>query len=88
MDASLETTKNQILEIDQQIEKESHHMAQRSQAKHDETQGKIDREKGLSEECKRRLAEIMMERRDMGLEKDRLNERRAPLKKIFQETGK
>jgi uncharacterized protein involved in exopolysaccharide biosynthesis len=48
MDASLEATNNQILEIEQQIEIESRRMAQQSQAKHDETQRKIDEERGDS----------------------------------------
>jgi chromosome segregation ATPase len=75
MSAGLETTNNQIHEIDQQIEKESRRMALKSQAKHDETQRKIDEEKGILERCEKRLTDIMMERKNTGLEADRINER-------------
>jgi hypothetical protein len=75
MSASVETTKNQILEIDQQIEKESQRMALQTQTKHDETQRKIEEEKGLIEQFEKRLADIMMERKETGLELDRIQER-------------
>jgi len=74
MGGSLETTKNQILEIDQQIEKESRRMAQQTQSKHDETQRKIEEERGISDRCDKRLKDIMMEIKDTGLEKDRIKE--------------
>jgi chromosome segregation ATPase len=74
MDASLETTNNQILEIDQQIEKESRRMALQTQTKHDETQRKIDEEKGILEQSEKRLTNIMMERKNTGLEVDRINQ--------------
>lgn len=75
MNASLETTKNQIQEIDQQIEKESGRMAHQTQAKHDETQRKVEDEKNFIEQSEKRLGEIMMERKNTGLEADRIFER-------------
>lgn len=72
MNAGLQATNHQISEIEQQIEKESCRMAQQSHGKHDETQRKIDNEKGISEHCDKRLAEIIIERRNTGLEADRI----------------
>jgi chromosome segregation ATPase len=79
MDASLQTTKMQIQEIDKQIDAESRRMASHTQAKHEETQRKIDDEKATMGRCDQRLRDIMHQRRSLGVEVDTLKQRGADL---------
>lgn len=79
MDASLQTTKMQIQEIDKQIEAESRRMASHTQAKHEEIQRKIDDEKAKMGRCDQKLKDIMYQRKSLGVELDTLRQKGADL---------